>query len=109
MKDIKSIALWHEETFPAATVQEQKLKFAEEFGEWKNSQDILELADMYIVACGLTRYPTMDAAIAFHAINEECLLNHIMSKDLMDAVADKMDTNQRRSWKRVANVGYRHI
>lgn len=106
---VRDIAVWHEEALPLATAADQKKKFAEEFKEWSESHDIFELADMYIVACGMTRYPTLDAQIAFHKINEECLLNHILSKTLLDAVDSKMGINKHRQWKRLASGVYKHI
>ena len=42
---IISIAKWHEETFPDATLDGQKVKYTEELHEWEESQyeDISEL------------------------------------------------------------------
>ena len=106
---VHDIASWHEEAFPFATPADQKIKFKEELREWNESHDLSELADMYVVACGMTRYETLDAQIAFHQINEECLLNHIMSADLLDAVDKKMSINKQRQWKRLASGVYKHI
>ena len=43
------IVKWHEKTFPDADLKSQKLKFVEEYREYLESGDIMELADMVIV------------------------------------------------------------
>ena len=48
----------NEETFPEATLTNQLEKFTEETRELErvDNQDISELADMFIVACGISRF-----------------------------------------------------
>lgn len=106
---IKEIILWHEQSFPDTTIEEQRNKFKEELKEWEASLDMLELADMVVVACGMARYPTFDSAIAFHKISDICMLYHIMSSEVMRAVDIKMAINKNRKWKKSYGVGYKHI
>lgn len=100
---------WHKKTFPDAGLEGQKKKFKEEKQEWARSHDIMELADIYIVACGLLRYSTMDAMMVFHYVEEECLLNSIYHADLIKAVDKKMNINYHRIWKVTNNGSYHHI
>lgn len=106
---IFDVAKWHAETFPDVTIEDQKKKFNEESKEWDTSLDMLELADMYIVACGMSRFCTLDSCIAFHKISDICQLYHIPSKELLRAVDAKMNTNKQRSWKRLQSGAYKHI
>ena len=65
------IAKWHEKTFPDTSLTGQKAKLQEEKQEWRAGHNIDELADCYIVACGLLRFPSKDAAVAFHFVEEQ--------------------------------------
>lgn len=62
-ESVKSIADWHAKTFPDATLAGQNDKFIAEMREWEASGngDVLELADMFIVAAGMSRFSTMAA------------------------------------------------
>lgn len=113
MKDketIMTIAKWHEETFPDATLEDQLLKFEEEYDEWKEAQNLLELADMFIVACGVARFDGREAMHCFWRI-EKCLhqtkrmsLDHL----IRDCVIKKMKINRNRVWKKQDNGTYHH-
>ena len=117
MESIESIARWHRETFPDATVLSQQKKFQEELKEWHESQhitdqglilgDITELADMFIVACGLARFNNADALFAFRTVSEE--LSHSMypTIDLEMAIMKKMKINRARKWENNDGL-YRH-
>ncbi len=58
---ILSIAKWHEQTFPDTDLQGQLAKFQEETDEYAEDESLAELADMFIVACGMTRFDNMAA------------------------------------------------
>ena len=103
------IAQWHEKTFPDTNRAGQVAKLREEKEEWRTSHNIDELADVYIVACGLLRFATKDAAIAFHFVEEQCLLNGIFASVLLKAVDNKMKINYNRKWEATKNGAYHHI
>lgn len=114
MKTIKNIspleiAAWHQKTFPDTGLEGQIAKLEEEKKEWEASKDLMELADIYIVACGLTRYSSAYSMMAFHFVEEECMLNAIFHKDLLEAVDKKMGINYNRVWKATKEGSYHHI
>lgn len=113
-ESILSIAQWHAETFPDATLLQQNLKFKEELGEWIASThvtdqglilgDMLELADMFIVACGISRFAHVDAMFSFRTVASQMEHTHHTSKDLEKAIDAKMEINRARTWNN--NNGY---
>lgn len=103
------IAKWHEKTFPDTSLTGQKAKLQEEKQEWRAGHNIDELADCYIVACGLLRFPSKDAAVAFHFVEEQCLLNSIFASVLLKAVDNKMKINYNRKWEATKNGAYHHV
>jgi len=117
-ESIQSIAQWHAETFPDETQLGQLLKFKDEKKEWKatlepatpfgQKGDIMELADMFIVAAGLTRFHSVEAMFAFYSVNDE-LCNTIHStKELEEAIDAKMQINRARHWNKL-DGRYQHI
>ena len=62
---IKSIIEWHEQTFPDATLEGQLEKFEDERVEYGESESLEELADLFIVACGIARFDYVVALRAF--------------------------------------------
>lgn len=103
------IALWHQKTFPDTSLSGQQAKLREEKQEWAHGHNIEELADCYIVACGLLRFPSKDAQIAFWWVEEQCLLHAIFSSDLLKAVDNKMKVNYNRVWKTTSDGAYHHV
>lgn len=71
---IQSIIKWHAETFPDATLQGQAQKFQEEKKEYLAATNIgdktEELADVFIVGCGIARFDMMFAAAVFSYVNQ---------------------------------------
>lgn len=116
-ESILSIAQWHKETFPDATLDSQKLKWAEEKREWEESRhavtvdvvigDISELSDMFIVACGLTRFSDPEAMFCFATVAHELYNSSYATKDLADAIDEKMAKNRSRTWKNINGL-YKH-
>lgn len=117
METIETIARWHRETFPEATLLSQLEKFREEKKEWLESQhitddgliigDIMELADMQIVACGLARFDSTEAIFAFRRVAEELEHSMYATIDLQNAVESKMKVNRKRQWRN-NNGLYKH-
>lgn len=112
---MKEIADWHEKTFPDATLKGQCEKFDEEFKEFRESHGVLEeLADMYIVACGLSRFDNINAMNAMHNVGEfvELLGQRLKDKDMAHklfdlVVAYKMTKNLHRVWNKKSGL-YKH-
>lgn len=108
---IKSIIEWHEQTFPDATLWGQLDKYQEEQNEWveSNYSDVTELADMFIVACGIARFDLQEGffhiadVYDWYANAEELQLS-----GLEDAVNNKMKINRQRKWNK-GNGEYRHV
>lgn len=113
-ESIESIARWHRETFPDATLLAQLEKFQEEKKEWETSMylspdghilgDVSELADMFIVACGIARFNHIDAMYNFHAITNVLHNTIFATLDLERAIDAKMEINRARTWNN--NNGY---
>lgn len=108
---IFSIMKWHEETFPDCTLDGQLEKYQEEQREWVESgnNDISELADMFIVACGIARFDLWEGLVALSDVYdwyEETV--DLDFKDLMKAVNKKMAINRKRKWGKQGGL-YKHI
>lgn len=113
----ETICKWHKKTFPDATLVGQIEKFDEERCEFMNEADadkkILELADMYIVACGVERFDVNKAnALKDEIVSHLCgflpdmplMQRHEM---LWVAIREKMRVNRRRKWRKL-NGQYKH-
>ena len=117
-ESILSIAQWHKDTFPDATLDGQKLKWMEEKREWKESLrpatedfvhgDIDELADMFIVVCGLIRFSNTEAMFCFGSVEQELYDSLFSQSDLEDAIDKKMERNRARIWKKQDGGSYHH-
>lgn len=98
----KEIIKWHKATFPDVDLKSQKLKFLEEYREYLESGDIMELADMLIVNFVLiSRFNFMGFV---DIIKAEALPFY---QDVLKAVDLKMEINKKRKWHNVRGV-YRH-
>lgn len=106
METIASIIKWHEETFPDATLVGQEEKFQEEFIEWNNAMgtenEIKELADMFIVACGVARF---DVTCELFAIIDQNIYD---SGEFQEALDNKMKLNRSRVWEKKDGL-YKHV
>lgn len=117
-ESILSIAKWHKDMFPDATLDGQKLKWREEKREWKESLrpvtkdlvcgDVKELADMFIVACGLTRFSDAEAMFCFSSVVQELYSSLFTTSDLENAIDKKMERNRARIWKKTPQGNYHH-
>ena len=107
---IYTIMRWHAETFPDATLEGQLVKYQEELNEWieSNYSNASELADMFIVACGIARFDLQEGffhiadVYDWYASAEELQL-----AGLEDAVNKKMEINRQRKWNK-GNGEYKH-
>ena len=100
MKD--KIVEWHKETFPDADLKSQKIKFLEEYREYLESGDIMELADMFIVNTVLVHRFHFDKFSPL-VFSDACYY----VEDVLEAVDSKMKINKQRTWHKINGV-YRH-
>lgn len=114
---IKSIIEWHEQTFPDATLEgqiekfkDEEKEFYEEFKKPDNRQkQLFELADMYIVACGVARFSFENGLIALHrAAQAELKIYPYAGEELFECIDKKMAINRNRKWS-VGKGNYQHI
>lgn len=108
-ESIKSIAEWHEKTFPDATLLGQREKFYKEKLEWYASgcADITELADMFIVAAGMTRFAGIESMFCMRSVDNELKDSIFATIALEEAVDKKMEINRQRKWN-FENGQYQH-
>lgn len=106
-----SIAQWHQETFPDCELEDQIAKFDEENKEYEESNSMEELADMFIVACGICRFDTITAMAYFQIVGE--LLGdreEIAATVLFNiAIEKKMAKNRSRVWEKTTQGSYHHV
>ena len=108
---IMTIMQWHEETFPDATLDGQRQKYREELSEYVASgeKDIYELADMFIVACGIARFSLKDGTDAFSDVYDWYMAYDSFNDNaLWDAINEKMAINRKRKWTK-KNGNYKHV
>lgn len=113
----KTIKKWHKKTFPDATLTGQLEKFKEERLEFETETDtkkkMLELADMYIVICGIGRFDMLIAVALWEDIKSLLLSNFPMYSPperivrLRAAINKKMRINRQRTWNKL-NGQYKH-
>ena len=107
---VLTIAKWHQETFPDATMEDQLRKFDEEMKEYNCSPSYEELADMFIVACGLCRFDLI-VALSYFAIVAGTLSERkeIYSSAIFPIKVDeKMEKNRKRTWEKTPQGNYHH-
>lgn len=110
-ESIKSIIEWHEQTFPMADLQGQLAKFDDELAEYGESECLEELADLFIVACGIARFDNVSALVAFERVCEILKLwrvNYGKPVPLQMAIDNKMAVNRNRKWA-VGKGNYQHV
>lgn len=108
-ESIKSIIQWHEDTFKDATLEGQIKKFNVEYLEYRmsNPKDITELADMFIVACGIARFDYIKSFSRFTLIDEILEFSSFTDSVFRKAVDEKMKINRQRKWN-FENGFYQH-
>lgn len=108
---IDTIIAWHKQTFPDATLDGQIRKYQEELREWEESQyeDTSELADMFIVACGIARFDLAQGLIYMADLYDQFVGNDSIGVDkVMSKVENKMAKNRKRVWNKTADGTYHH-
>lgn len=120
---MERVAYTHKELFKDVTLMSQITKFSEEYNEMEEASKNIdenseafyeELADMFIVACGILR---------FNVALGKCLCKSIVDdftykKDekgndylsvLTTKVIEKMNKNIKRVWSKTKNGNYKHV
>ncbi len=107
---IDTIIAWHRNTFPDATLDGQKTKFEEELNEYRQDKTMLELADMFIVACGIARFDSIVALEYFSVVFKALLEWKIIGAwgVLQEVVNTKMEKKRKRVWAKTAEGTYHH-
>lgn len=99
---IGTIISWQEQAFPDATLAKQLEKYADERDEFcaaiKKKDRIAELADLFIVACNISRFNSIAAMSAFEDIDFLTRANNVSEYALQKAIDKKMEINRRRKW-----------
>lgn len=111
---IQSIIDWHKETFPDATLDGQIVKFEEETKEWENTSwgvydEVEELADLFIVACGIMRFDMLTGMEYMDLVFLKPGVTNYDGRDLWEAVIKKMEKNRARTWKKTTEGTYHHV
>lgn len=108
---IASIVEWQEKVFPDARMTKQLEKFLEEEQEFdaaiKRQDKLTELADMFIVACNVSRFNSIVAGGLFCLVHIKAEKHKFSSHKLQKAVDDKMAINRRRQWNSLGGK-YQH-
>lgn len=101
-ESIASIVAWQEETFPQATLSKQLEKYMDEREEFlsaiKRKDKLTELADLFIVACNVSRFSSYAALECFEDIAWLMRVSEISRYAMTRAVDKKMAINRRRKW-----------
>ena len=110
---IGTIMEWHETTFPDATEEGQHEKWDEEMFEYLHVKKgdkkhaLEELADLFIVACGLRRWDPEEFDGRFGFIVGEAK-RKFTADELWEAVCKKMEKNRKRVWKKTGEGRFHH-
>lgn len=104
----------HKQLFPNASIETQCAKFEEEYNEAANAEGmnfIKELADMFIVACGIGNFNLPISNFLCGYIVNKTLANEnsdLMMPLLMLHICNKMNKNQERIWNETESGYYKH-
>lgn len=111
-ESIASIVEWQEKTFPEATLSKQLEKYMDERDEFlaalSRKDRLIELADMFIVACGISRFSSYSALECFEDIAWLTRINEISRYAMTKAIDKKMAINRRRKWNSLGGK-YQHL
>ena len=113
MESIKSIIDWHTETFPEASMDGQITKFLDERVEYTCAttpeERLTEMADCFIVACGIARFNIVYGSRFFgEAFDMFVEAKDVTIDALQKAIDDKMAINRQRKWGK-GKGNYQHV
>lgn len=115
-EDVASIIQWHKDTFPRADFEGQVKKWEEEYDEFltartnKDAAEILsELADLFIVACGIMRFNLVQGCQRMLLWNELRYTHGWAFSTCEGTINKKMKKNRARKWEYLGNGNYHHV
>ena len=113
---IDSVVSWHRKTFPNATVKGQLDKWDEEYAEFRDAcrhgtilEQIKELVDLYIVACGIMRFHTEAGCAKMLHWCELRKQHAFFLPTVLEELNKKMKKNRARKWEYLGNGNYHHV
>ncbi|MFV0626688.1 MAG: hypothetical protein ACK5N8_05005 [Alphaproteobacteria bacterium] len=108
----KQIVAWHLETFPDIVAEKQKEKLDEERQEFAIAttpqEKLDELADVYIVNAGLSRFYPEESMQNIIQIRKDLQSLNFTFFVLKGAVEKKLEENKKRTWH-IAGGEYPHV
>lgn len=115
-EDVATIIKWHKDVFPEASFEGQMKKWEEEYGEFltartrKNAAEMgAELADLFIVACGIMRFNLIQGCQRMLLWNELRYTHGWALSTCEEAINQKMKRNRARKWEHMGNGNYHHV
>ena len=112
---IDSVIAWHRETFPNATASGQLDKWEEEYTEFRDAcrcgttyEQIDELVDLFIVACGIMRFNTETGCYKLAHCCELRRLHRFYMPTFYERLNAKMAKNRARKWEYTGDGNYHH-
>ena len=120
---MKRVEYVHRELFKDVTLMSQITKFSEEYNEMEEAYKHIdenpnafyeELADMFIVACGILRFnealgKCLCKSIADHFRYKEDDAGNNCLLELTTKVIEKMNKNIKRVWSKTKDGNYKHV
>ena len=115
-EDVASVIQWHKDTFPKADFEGQVKKWEEEYGEFLTARTnndaaemLSELADLFIVACGIMRFNLIQGCQRMLLWNELRYTHGWAHPTCEGAINKKMKKNRARKWEYLGNGNYHHV
>lgn len=115
-EDIATIIQWHKDVFPEADFDGQLRKWEEEYGEFLTARThkdtaemVSELADLFIVACGIMRFNLIQGCQRMLLWNELRYTHGWSHSTCQEAINKKMRKNRARKWEYLGNGNYHHV
>lgn len=120
---MERVAYKHQELFKDVTLMSQITKFSEEYNEMEEATKHIdenpeafyeELADMFIVACGILRFNAALGKCLCKAITDDFIYkkdeedNNLLA-ELTTKVIEKMNKNIKRVWSKTKDGNYKHV
>ena len=115
-EDVATIIQWHKDVFPEACFEGQTKKWEEEYGEFLTARThkdaaemVSELADLFIVACGIMRFNLIQGCQRMLLWNELRYTHGWALSTCEEAINKKMKKNRARKWEYLGNGNYHHV
>lgn len=115
-EDAATIIKWHKDTFPRADFEGQVKKWEEEYNEFLSARTrnnvpemVSELADLFIVACGIMRFNLIQGCQRMLLWNELRYTHGFAYSTCETGVNKKMKKNRARKWEYLGNGNYHHV